>query len=101
MTKESDVLSACLHLLSVHPAVAWAARMNTGAYEVDGRYVRFGFVGCSDIMGQMKDGRLLAFECKRPGGKLTWEQEAFLDRVRRHKGLAGWGGVKELEEMLR
>lgn len=78
---ERDVLAAVLAALKIHPAVAWSQRMNVGAFRDDDRYVRVGFVGCPDIIGQLRDGRFLAVEVKRPGGKATDEQAAFLSRV--------------------
>ena len=68
--------------------MAWAARMNTGAIPVGNRLFRAGFVGCSDIIGQMKDGRFLAIEVKRPGKGATPEQYAFLSRVNANDGFA-------------
>lgn len=90
---ERDVLAAALQAVAINPKVAWAHRMNTGAVErenADGtkRYIAFAFKGCSDIIGQMKDGRFLAIECKRPGGKVTADQIAFLTNVRRSNGVA-------------
>jgi hypothetical protein len=61
-----------------------------GAAKLGGaRFVRFGFVGCSDLIGQLRDGRFLAIECKNEEGTLTEEQTAFLERVNRHGGVAG------------
>jgi hypothetical protein len=53
-----------------------------------GRFVRFGWKGCSDLLGMMRDGRLLAVECKAPGGKMRAEQAEFLSLVRRFGGVA-------------
>jgi hypothetical protein len=87
---EAQVLAAVLAFLRHHPRVAWATRMNVGAMETDNGMVRFGFVGCSDIIGQMRDGRFLAIECKREkGNQLSDAQAAFLDRVRASNGVAG------------
>lgn len=87
---EAQVLNAVLALLRRHPAVAWAHRMNTGAATFGEQFVRFGFLGCSDILGQMKDGRLLAVECKaESGGKLSDAQRDFLLLVRKYGGVAG------------
>jgi hypothetical protein len=88
---ESQVLSAVLALLRRHPAVAWAERMQVGAYETDERYIRYGFVGLSDIVGQMKGtGAFLAVEVKREhGGRVSPAQQAFIDRVRAHGGVSG------------
>lgn len=88
-TPESAVLAAVLKALALHPRVAWAHRMNVGAFRnPQGQYVRVGFAGCSDIIGQTVDGRFLAVEVKRPGGKPTAEQIAFLGRVSRAGGVA-------------
>jgi hypothetical protein len=87
---ESQVLTAVLALLRRHPAVAWVERMNVAAFEADDRYIKCGFVGLSDVLGQMKDGRLLAVEVKREvGGRVSPAQQAFIDRVRAHGGVSG------------
>lgn len=90
---EADILKAILKLLSLHPSVAWARRMNSGAFQIgpgpSARWFRAGFVGCSDILGQMRDGRLLAIEVKAARGKVSDEQQRFIDVVRQHGGVAG------------
>jgi hypothetical protein len=85
---ERDVLAAILEWLPYCKAVAWFARMNSGALKVDDRYVRLGFNGCSDIVGQLRDGRFLAIEVKRPGGELSQDQVEFLGKVDRYRGVA-------------
>lgn len=87
--KETTIQAGILRLLRVHPKVAWVQRINSGAGKKKGFYVRFGFTGCSDIIGQLRDGRFLAIECKTEDGKPTDEQQSFLERVNRHGGLAG------------
>ena len=90
--KEADVLRAVLTALAMHPRVAWSQRMNSGAAWLPGRggkqLVRFGFPGCPDVLGQLRDGRTLACEVKRPSGHATPEQVAFLRCVRDNGGLA-------------
>ena len=87
---ESQVLTAVLAFLRRHPAVAWCERMNVGAFEAEDRWIKYGFVGLSDILGQMKDGRILCVECKRErGGRVSPAQQEFIDRVRAHGGVAG------------
>lgn len=84
---EKQIQDFVLELLKVHPKVAWASRVNVGAVRRGGRYIRFGERGMSDITGQLKDGRRLEVELKRPSGKTTPEQDEFIERVKR------WGGV--------
>lgn len=85
---ERDVLKEVLGAVTYHPRVAWAERMNSGVMQQGGRYVRFGFVGCPDIVGQLRDGRFLAIEVKRAGKDATEKQLEFLGRVHRNHGLA-------------
>ena len=85
---EAAALLEVLKVLRNHPAVAWCERQNTGAAKVGGRFIRFGWRGCSDVLGMMWDGRLLAVECKAKGWRLRPEQAAFLSLVRRFGGVA-------------
>jgi hypothetical protein len=85
---ESAVLRAVLEVLRLHRGVAWCARMNSGRFQVEGRWVQASFKGCADILGQLTDGRLLAIECKSDKGKTTDEQAAFLRHVRDNHGIA-------------
>ena len=93
-TPERDVLAAVLAYLATQSRrVAWYSRMNVGAMERTGsdgspRVIRFAFKGCSDIIGQMHDGRFLAIECKRPGKLPTADQWSFLSQVTRGNGVA-------------
>ena len=86
---EADSLREVMQALKTHNLVAWIERQNTGAAKVGGRFIKFGWRGCSDLLGQLKDGRLLAVECKRPkGGKLSSDQLNFLEMVRNNGGVA-------------
>lgn len=85
---EAAALQEVLKVLRHHPVVAWAERQNTGAAQIGNRFIRFGWNGCSDIIGMLKDGRLLAVEVKAPTGKLRAEQAEFLSLVRKHGGAA-------------
>ena len=84
---EAAALCEVLKALNAHPAVAWCERMNSGAARVGGRFIRFGFTGCPDVLGQLTDGRLLGVEVKAPKGTLRPEQAVMLERI------AGAGGV--------
>jgi hypothetical protein len=86
--KEAAALAEVLKALRCHPTVAWCERMNSGAARMGARFVRFGWPGCPDVLGQLKDGRILGVEVKGPAGKLRPEQAAFLDRVRAAGGVA-------------
>lgn len=86
---ERDILRACLLAARLHPLCAWANRVNSGAYKTEaGHFLRFGFVGCSDIIGQLRDGRILCIEVKRDDAKPTPAQQQFLFTVARFGGCA-------------
>ncbi len=86
--KEAAALVEVLQALRTHPAVAWCERMNSGAARMGARFVRFGWAGCPDVLGQLKDGRLLGVEVKGPAGKLRPEQAVFIGRIRAAGGVA-------------
>lgn len=85
---ESMVLAQCMQYLYLKKIFCW--RNNTGAAKTeDGRYVRFGLPGASDIIGIMPDGRFLAVECKRSsGGRLSPQQKKFLEKIKESGGVA-------------
>ena len=85
---EAAALVEVLKALRAHPAVAWVERMNSGAARMGARFVRFGWPGCPDVLGQLRDGRLLGVEVKAPTGKLRPEQSVFLERIRGAGGVA-------------
>lgn len=85
---EAAALCEVLKALKAHPAVSWCERMNSGAARVGGRFIRFGFTGCPDVLGQLRDGRLLGVEVKAPKGKLRPEQAVMLERINGAGGLA-------------
>ena len=87
---EAAALCEVLKALRAHPAVSWCERMNSGAASVGGRFIRFGFTGCPDVLGQLRDGRLLGVEVKAPKGRLRPEQALFLERI---NGAGGLGFV--------
>lgn len=72
---EAAALVEVLKALNTHSAVAWCERMNSGAARIGARFVRFGFKGCPDVLGQLKDGRLLGVEVKTKTRKLRPEQK--------------------------
>ena len=89
---ERDIQAAILEYLERCSKVAFAYRQNTGQTKYDGedgktRWVRYGWVGCSDILGMLTNGRFLAIECKSRTGRLSPEQAAFLDAVNAGGGL--------------
>jgi VRR-NUC domain len=96
---ESAALVEVLKALRAHPAVSWAERQNTGSARIGGRFIRFGWPGCSDVLGMLRDGRFLAVECKSPTGKLRPEQAVFLERI---NGAGGVGFIaRDCRDVLR
>lgn len=85
---EAGALKEVLIALAAHSDVAWCERMNSGAAKIGNRFVRFGWKGCPDVLGQLKDGRLLGVEVKAEKGRLRPEQTIFLERIRLAGGVA-------------
>lgn len=95
---ETKLVRLVLQYLHMHQIFAW--RNNTGALPVGKRFIRFGYPGSSDVLGVLPaDGRLLAIECKVGRGRLTSEQNEFIDRVNRNGGLAFV--VRSLDDLIR
>lgn len=85
---EKYVLRECSKILDRHPRIAFWWRVNTGAMKMDnGRYVKFSFVGASDLMAVTTVGRFVAVECKATGQSPTDPQQSFLDNVNAAGGL--------------
>lgn len=96
---ETAALVEVLTALRAHPAVSWAERQNTGSARIGGRFVRFGWPGCSDVLGMLRDGRFLAVEVKGPTGRLRPGQAVFLERI---NGAGGVGFMaRDLRDVLR
>jgi hypothetical protein len=83
---ESDVMTAVHQALSVHGIFHW--RNNTGAHREKNRFIRYGHPGSSDYIGICPDGRFLAVECKRPGGRPSENQTEFINRINGSHGVA-------------
>ena len=90
---ESEIQAAILEYLKHCTDVAFAHRQNTGQTKYvdrhgEERWVRYGWVGCSDIIGFMTDGRFLAIECKSARGGASDDQIKFLQTVSAAGGVA-------------
>lgn len=90
---EHQIQDAILRYLAVERRVLWAERMNSGKGLVvrpDGgtQRMKWGFVGCPDIMGQLKDGRYLAIEVKSAKGRVSPEQRAHITQAADHGAVA-------------
>ena len=86
---EAAALIEVMRTLRGHPSVAWIERQNSGAFtDARGQFVRFGWPGCADVLGQLRDGRFLAVEVKAARGRLSEAQQIFLDRVSAAGGVA-------------
>jgi hypothetical protein len=91
---EGAVLNMILTALKIHPKIVWFERMNSAAGKLiypDGntsQFMRFGFVGMPDILGQVVGGRLLAIEVKKPSGRVSDGQQAFISKAEQNGAIA-------------
>jgi len=86
--KEKDIQKAIIDYLRLKKCLVFKHH-STGFTMKDGeaRAFRYGDKGIADIIGCLPSGRFLAIEVKRPGGKMTPEQDKFLLEVNLHGGL--------------
>ncbi|WP_291862861.1 MULTISPECIES: hypothetical protein [unclassified Candidatus Accumulibacter] len=54
---EAVALAEALKALRHQSAFAWIERQNSGMAKIGGQFVRFGWKGCSDLLGMIRDGR--------------------------------------------
>ncbi len=85
---EAAALVEVLKAVRAHPLVSWAERQNSGAARIGARFIRFGWPGCPDILGQLRDGRFLGVEVKAAKGRASPEQSIFMERIRGAGGVA-------------
>ena len=99
--KENIVLKQCLEYLNWRGLFVW--RNNTGCYKRNGSFIHYGYLGSSDIIGILPDGRFLAVECKREkGGRLSEKQIEFLDTIKKNGGVAVCvNSVDELAKIIK
>ena len=107
--KESEIQKDIMNYLFKSPAVAWAYVTTTGTFNIKrhggSSWVTIGFPGMSDIIGQLRDGRMLAIEVKLPGKLPSQDQREFLELVNANNGLGIWvdtvkGVIRELEKLI-
>lgn len=88
---EKALVHSILQYLHTIGAFAW--KNATGAFKTsDGvyksRYIAYGKVGSSDIIGILKDGRFLAIETKTHPNKPSENQLDFIRIINEHNGVA-------------
>ena len=107
---QSTILVALSHgptrLLRINAGVAWQGTVieRTQHRLVLARpyAIRLAAPGVSDLIGWTEGGRFVAIEVKAPRGRLTDEQAAFIELVRRSGGLAGVArSVDEARKIIR
>lgn len=81
---EQQIQKAILDYLN---AVGWAVKVTAGGARRGEAFIRLAPVGTPDLIGVVS-GRMVAVECKRPGGKLRPGQGETIDRINRRGGLA-------------
>jgi hypothetical protein len=86
--KESDIQKQILDYLKLKRVVCFKHR-NVGIMKPNGSYIplAFGEKGISDVIGCLPDGRFLAIEVKKPGGRPKPEQKEFIASVNRNNGV--------------
>ena len=103
MNLESSILQNIR--LAAAPAILW--RNNSGSYMKDGYFIRYGVgqPGGSDLIGFTPRNGIAVFnaiEVKTKTGRISPEQQNFIDVIRRNGGIAGVARtVAEAQALLR
>ena len=105
---EKQIQQTILRWLNLNGIMAW--RNNTGRFFLKNksgkeRMFQAGVKGSSDIFAILKTGQFVAIEVKSKYGKLSLDQEIFLDKVEKQGGISIVAYsledvIKELEEYL-
>ena len=91
---ENDITNAILTYLNCRPhTFAWRNN-TTGIYDsrkkcYRARTGKYNIKGVADILGITNDGKFIAIEVKRPGGRASREQQHYLSRIKALGGIAG------------
>lgn len=89
MNQEREIQKSILDYLSLRKINAW--RTNSGisfsSYKEKQFITRLAPRGTSDIIGFLNDGRFLGIEVKKPGGKVSDDQDIFLNKINRAGGV--------------
>ena len=103
---ENSITNAILTYLNCQPnTFAWRNN-TTGIYDsrkkcYRARTGKYNIKGVADILGITNDGRFIAIEVKRPGGRASREQQYYLSRIKALGGIAGIAtSVIEAKELL-
>lgn len=95
---EAQILKSILKYLALRKEVAWAGRFNSGMFAEEDRFIQANSVrGCSDIIGQLTNGKILCLEVKSKTGRIAPHQQAFIDRVNENHGIAAI--VRSIEDV--
>jgi len=99
---ESKIQAAIMNMLIINHNVAWAHVTTNGSAKMKGFYVKLGYTGMSDIIGQTRKGKLFAIEVKKPGETPSKNQQDFINMVLDNNGIAGVAeSVEDAQELLK
>jgi len=77
LVSEKQIKKTILEFLKWKKIFVWNVFQTLGSYR-----------GCSDVLGVLPDGKILAIEVKTPSGVLSQEQENFLTNIKNNNGIA-------------
>jgi len=59
----------------------------TGSAQINGRYIKFGLIGSSDLIGLSNKGQFIAIECKTGNAKQSPQQILFQKMIEKFNGI--------------
>lgn len=85
-TKHTELIRKCLIWLKEQGIYAWSNK--TGCLFINGRPIRYGLPGSSDILGVISGGKILGVECKVKPDKPKPLQLRFAEQINDRGGVA-------------
>lgn len=96
---EFAIQNQILNYLRVNGIFHWRQENNARFDKKKGRHLFYGMKGVPDILGILKDGRLLAIEVKSEKGVVSIHQDHFIKMINERNGIAfvarSWEDVRE------
>ena len=77
-------------MLALHKSVAWALENKTTDAKMAGYYTAIGLIGTPNIIGQLRNGKILALITLNTGEKPSGHQQDFIQLIANNNGVSGY-----------
>src|ERR1035441_8428025 len=102
MKPEQSIQRALLEYLNWKYIFCWKVTTTGSFVQSRNTWIPSQAPGVSDILGVLKGGRILAIEVKSPKGRVSPQQDRFIDNINENGGLAFVArSIEEVESKLK